>query len=323
MANVTFIIGNGLDLSLGLKTSYRDFYEYIQSNDLHPENRIYKAIYESQDGWADFELALGQYTHYLDKLPDKNKAQEAIDFHEELGILMEDLAEYLDKQEKNFDKLTNKPEFTIKGYFEELPDGQSNRFLGTVSQRPIIFQFITLNYTYVLEKILNDNSALLTPQGVRLESPLHIHGTLSENLTLGVSDDSQISTSISGTEKDDLIKPNLIGSMNDGRIERLRQIINNSSIIVLFGTSIGETDKYIWEIVNSWLVASPNRYIIIHKFDNTYSDSTRRSSRKQKQFNSNVQDKILRFSGLDGDGIANLKNRIFVIHNTKKLFIVK
>jgi len=322
MSRVAFIIGNGFDLSLGLKTSYRDFYEYVRSRKLHPENRIYKAITESPKTWADFELALGQYTNYIDKLPEKDRKKESVEFHEELEVLREDLAKYLHKQEKTVENIPDKPIFTARSYFEELPAGQAGRIQSLVSERPIDIQFITLNYTEALEKILSENRGLLSPQGVRLNSPHYIHGTLQENLTLGVSDESQLSPSMSGAEKDDLIKPSLIYSMNDGRIETLQQIIGNSSIVVLFGASIAETDKYIWEFVNQWLEGHSQRYIIIHKHDDSYLDSMRLSSRRQKQFTSNVQDKILRYSGLDGDGIAALKNRIFVIHNTKKLFTI-
>lgn len=320
MSVVTFIIGNGFDLSLGLKTSYRDFYDHVRSRSLHSDNRIYKAIQESPDSWADFELALGQYTNYIEKLPEEKRKMESEDFHEELTVLMEDLAKYLSDQEKSADIILNKPVFTSTSYFEELPSGQISMINKLVNQKPLNFQFTTLNYTGTLEETLQNISGVLSHEGVYIQTPHHIHGTLQENLTLGVSDESQLSKSMSGAEKDDLIKPSLIYSMNDGRIDVLRNMIKSSSIIVFFGTSIGETDKYIWELVNNWLAHSNDRYIIIHKHDDSYSDSIKISSRKQKQFNSNVQDKILRYSGLDGDGIAILKNRIFVVHNTKKLF---
>ncbi len=320
MANVTLIIGNGLDLSLGLKTSYRDFYAYVKSHNLHPENRIYKAIQESPETWADFELALGQYTNYIEKLAEKDRKQASIDFHEELEVLREDLAAYLEKQEKSMENMANKLNFTSTGYFAELPSGQADRIRRLLSHGRTNIQFITLNYTKCLEKILPDIKIPLARQSINVGEPHHIHGDLLENLTLGVSDESQLSPGMSGAEKDDLIKPSLIYSMNDGRIETLRQIINSSSIVVLFGASLGETDKYIWETLNKWVTNSPDGHIIIHKYDSAYMDSTRRSSRRQKQFTSNVQDKILRYSGLDGDGIEELRARIFVIHNTKKLF---
>lgn len=321
MSNVTFIIGNGLDLSLGFKTSYRDFYDYIEKNNLHPKNKIYKAIVEAPKTWADFEIALGQYTRYIDNLPEEDKKNESIKFHEELEELREDLYKYLSKQQKSGENMLNIPTFTETSYFEELPIGQANIIRDSVSQEPLRFHFITLNYTEILEKVLTDIRIRLS-RNILFSRPHHIHGTLLENLTLGVSEESQLSDTMSGTEKDDLIKPKLIYSMNDGRMRTLQITIDNSDVIVLFGTSIGETDKYIWELVNNWLTRYTNKYVIVHKHDKAYSDSIRRSSRKQKQFNSSVQDKILRYSGLDGDASTKLRNHIFIMHNTKKLFSI-
>lgn len=321
MSKVTFIIGNGFDLSLGLKTSYRDFYEYIKSLNLHPNNRIYKAIHEAPQTWSDFEVALGQYTHYIDKSLDGDRKNESIDFHEELEELRDDLADYLAKEEKRAKDMSDLPLFTETGYFEELPIGQANTISRVVSQMQVSMHFISLNYTETLKNTLTRYRSELLPR-ISLGFPHNIHGTLQDNLTLGVSDETQLSSTMSGAERDDLIKPTLIYSMNDSRIETLRKMIESSSVIVLFGTSIGETDKYIWELVNNWLGNGIGRYLIIHKHDDAYTDSVKRSSRRQKQFNSSVQDKILRYSGLDGDGITELKKRIFVVHNTKNLFNV-
>jgi hypothetical protein len=322
MAYVTFIVGNGLDLSMGLMTSYRSFYEYVEARHLHPDNRIYKAIQESPESWADFELSLGTYTSYIENLPEKDRKRESVKFHEELEELMDDLADYLDKQEKGAE-LIDDMNLTSEGFFEELPIGQRDRISVHLFQTPPSFEFITLNYTHTLDEVLSNNRTSLSNQRIALGAPLHIHGDLSENLTVGVSDESQLSSGMSGTEKDDLIKPSLIYSMNDGRIDAMYQLIQKSSVIVLFGTSIGETDKYIWQLLADWLVGATNRYVIIHKHDVDYTDSVRRSSRRQKQFTSNVQDKLLRYSGLDGNGITELRNRVFVIHNTKKLFTSK
>ena len=319
MAHITFIIGNGLDLSLGMKTSYGDFYEYVKTNRLHIENRIYKAIQDSPENWADFELSLGQYTKYIDNYPEKDKKSESIKFHEELEELKDDLAYYLDEQEKSSAQ-GDGLRLGYGGFYEELPVGQSDRIKNQLMQGPTVFQFISLNYTHSLEKILSNSSVPLSNRRIGIGSTLHVHGDLSENLTLGVSDESQLSESMSGSEKDDLIKPSLIYSMNDGRIDAMNQLIQNSSVLVLFGSSIGETDKYIWEILVDWLFKSSNTYVVIHKFDDSYNDNVRRSSRRQKQFTSSVQDKLLRYSGLDGNGIAEIKNRVFVVHNTKKMF---
>ena len=46
--NITFFIGNGFDLNLGLKTGYKSFYEYYTK--ACPEDMLSKAIS------ADYEL---------------------------------------------------------------------------------------------------------------------------------------------------------------------------------------------------------------------------------------------------------------------------
>lgn len=323
MASITYIIGNGLDLSLGLKTSYRDFYEYVKHHKLHPENRIYKAIAESPESWSDFELALGRYTDYIDRTPEQDKKAESIKFHDELEDLRVDLADYLEKEELSISEDASTTSITPDGYSTGLPVGQKQTISIAASQSRVVLHFITLNYTRTLEVVVANSVREFASYNVGTTEPLHIHGDLIEDLTLGVSDESQVSASMAGAEKDDLIKPSLIKSMNDGRIDALNRMIINSSIVVLFGTSIGETDKYIWQVVTDWLYAGNQRYVIIHKHDDAYTNDVRRSSRRRKQFDSNAQDKLLRYSGLDGDAIAELKNRIFVIHNSKSLFVSK
>ncbi len=324
-AYVTFIIGNGLDLSLGLKTSYKDFYEYAQAQQWHPQNRIYTQIKENPETWSDFELALGTYTHYIQKLPEKDQAKEANDLHEELEEIRQDLAAYLRLQEGSVENLPDKFSFSLAGdgFFDELRVGQRERIQSLLSARPVHIDFITLNYTKTLEKIISDRTLTNNSWGFRFRAPLHIHGNLSQDLTLGLSEESQLFSGMSTQEKDDLIKPTLIASMYDGRLAVLQQAINRSSLLVFFGTSIGETDKYLWTYAIDWLLGHPARHIIIHKYDRNYTESTELSSRKQKQFRNKVQNKLLDHVQLDESLKESLKERILVIHNTKRLFVPK
>lgn len=320
MANITFLIGNGLDLSLGLKSSYKDFYEYVKTNKLHPENKIYKDIQAKPESWADFELRLGKYTKYIDKLEVRAKNRESIILHEELFEIVEDLAEYIIDQETEVDKLPMTYRLSSDGFYKDLPDGQKNRIQGLLREKQTSIRFITLNYTTTLEKILSDTTMLSFPS-LTVYSPIHIHGMLSENLTLGVSDETQISAVLSGEERDDLIKPLLITSMNDSRLNNLNNTLETSNLLILYGTSIGLTDKYIWLRVLDWLYSRSQNYIIIHEYDFNYSSAARRHSRVQKQFIKTVQNKLLRHSNFTEDETNDLRNRIFVIHNSDKLFV--
>jgi len=320
MARITYIVGNGLDLSLDMNTSYRDFYEHMKMSKPRAENRIFKAIQESPENWGDFELSLGEYTHYLEKFPEKNLKTESIKLHEELEEIRDDLANYLAAEQKKAEDKINNTILTSNGYYIDLPSGQRSLIDRANANGGTTFQFITLNYTRTLEEILVNSSDRLLSRSIKLLKPHHIHGDLDEDMTLGVSDESQLSSSMTGAERDDLIKPNLIYSTNDGRMDTLTNMIKSSTTIVMYGTSIGETDKYIWRIVNDWLVENEKNHVIIHAHNSAYTTSVKRSSRMKNQFISNVQERLLRFSGQDGDTMAEMKSRVFVVHNTDNLF---
>lgn len=62
---ITFLIGNGFDLNLGLKTTYKDFYKnYLMTLDSEVINNnvLYKHIDKNIEDWVDFETRLGLFT---------------------------------------------------------------------------------------------------------------------------------------------------------------------------------------------------------------------------------------------------------------------
>ena len=62
--NITFLIGNGFDLNLGLNTGYKDFlkeYVRIKSN-VYYLDKFKEDILENFDTWASAEEAFGKYT---------------------------------------------------------------------------------------------------------------------------------------------------------------------------------------------------------------------------------------------------------------------
>lgn len=62
IVNFTFVIGNGFDINLGLKTKYTDFYEYIIKNNLSEDNIFFERIQKDIKYWEDFEKMLGIMT---------------------------------------------------------------------------------------------------------------------------------------------------------------------------------------------------------------------------------------------------------------------
>ena len=57
--NITFLIGNGFDLNLGLNTRYSDFYPYFIEKST--ENNMIRTWLEADELlWADLEEQLGK-----------------------------------------------------------------------------------------------------------------------------------------------------------------------------------------------------------------------------------------------------------------------
>ncbi|EMA4239845.1 hypothetical protein U3B20_002871, partial [Listeria monocytogenes] len=62
---ITYLIGNGFDISMGLNTSYSNFYDFIKENKTQEEieaNCLYRNINKNIDLWRDFEVSMGLYT---------------------------------------------------------------------------------------------------------------------------------------------------------------------------------------------------------------------------------------------------------------------
>ena len=89
MKEITFFIGNGFDINVGLATRYSDFYKYFIEQ--FPDNMIALEIGKDYEYWSDLEVALGKYTSKITS--DKEE-----DFWESEDILEQSLADYLEMQ---------------------------------------------------------------------------------------------------------------------------------------------------------------------------------------------------------------------------------
>lgn len=319
---VTFIIGNGLDLNLGLKTSYSHFYEHVQHTKARSKNQIYTSIEEDPETWANFEYKLGTLTNTLEEFEGETLHKKISRFYDDLEQVQHDLAEYLTSEQSKIKESDVKVDLTKTGFYLELPMGQRPKVAELISQNGYTtFNFVTLNYTSTLNNILPPNNTLQLRFKTSVGAIHHLHGTLKENMTMGVGDDTQISGILSGDDRDELIKPRSIETSNDDRLITMDRLLNQGNVVVLFGTSIGETDNYLWKHLVDWLRLSKSRCIVIHAHDRSFSEDSQRIPRRRKLFISSVQNQLLDFSDIDESLKIELRKRIFVIHNTKNLFI--
>lgn len=278
---ITFLIGNGFDINLGLKTKYADFYDYYKEH-AKKDSLILHWMQEDDDkgNWADLEYALGNKIEDV----DEENLEAFMDSHAELDSL---LLEYLETEQNKYSvdaaekAISAEIARSLKSIPADLTVEDRNSFEATCrafANKEFQYWFITFNYTDLLDmmigKVSNANLNLGThtaPNGQTKKHIIgevhHVHGTMTEGVVLGVNDESQINNEV--LSKNDMFKNIFLKrcinrQMGQRRTERAEEIINKSQIICIFGMSIGITDRRWWEIITTWLLASEHRKLLIY-----------------------------------------------------------
>lgn len=118
---ITFFIGNGFDLNLGLKTQYKDFLDVYTSESSLAETKKDSILYyfkneisKNEKLWSDAELAFGQLTKNFKS--DNKNAEDFSECHEDFCV---NLANYLTAQENRLN-FNNLKEITSKALYNAL-----------------------------------------------------------------------------------------------------------------------------------------------------------------------------------------------------------
>ncbi len=274
--NITFIIGNGFDLNLDLKTKYIDFYNYyfkIESDKKPIQNfKAYlKEKLNEEAKWKDLEVALGEYTENIGTEDDFVSIYDDVIFY---------LKEYLQKQNVSFNAQGQNEFINDLIHFEDyLSDVEKHMILNFrklyAQESHWFINIVSFNYTSMIEKILGyDNKSIQIGDNeykkkVMLDNIYHIHGTLDSYMVLGVNDSTQIKNKAfkkNNDIKDKLVKPETNKQARNGIDEKCKDIIKDSQIICLYGTSVGDTDKMWWNLIGSQLRDRENLKVIYFEY---------------------------------------------------------
>jgi hypothetical protein len=347
--NITFLLGNGFDIQCGLQTSYINFYGYIlkkkYSLELFQEmdekfvskidNMIYSEIYKYKDSietWADLEFQLGLFTKRLKEENQDTSIAES--FFDDFETLREDLNDYLkfiqikDDTQINDDfseiLFTTMDKF-FYGVLEQEYD-EIKYILGENTNSHFNYRFISFNYTNSLQIIFQNCSKNKKINGfsssnysqVFNKTIINVHGVIDRFLTLGLNDETQLASDF--FEKDDLndlLKPNSLENSREYRRRNAKNTIENSDIIVIFGMSIGSTDKHWWEKIAEVLLKAKNKKLIIHLYE---KEPSYLSSRKVRLRRKKKEDEFL--SHLDNldlsdEKISQLRKQTYIVTNSE------
>ena len=336
---VLWLFGNGLDISLGLKTSYYDFYQFLLTLEvkglISENNIIYKQLkcdfeHNKQDLWSDYELRLGDLTNQISEEDIKRFTDDKI----EIDLLLSD---YLKSEEQKLNIDKDKVYGVLTNSFSEIANCSRRvdndavmQLLATSHYSNFNFKAISFNYTKTVSSLWCENLKELknfrikdypsTSYSCLLDRPFYLHGTLDDGeMIIGVNDTSQIiNSNLKDNEElgDVLIKTNLLNNAGQLHFEEFCNNVRNSDIICLYGLSVGKTDSCYWNFLKNRLVGTGAILIIYHYRKDFKVNHITQKDRVIKE----VKNNFYLNSNATDDEIRNIKNRIIVEIN-HQLFI--
>ena len=209
MTNCVYIFGNGLDLRIGLPTSYRDFLNFYEGEECpNREVEVVKHDFISEvkgkqgknPQWKDLEIALGLFTNKV------STVDIYISFYRDF---CRNLRNYLYGLENLIDGFPNNAK---NKFIEDLRSPvnyldlnfQKANFNRLVPNDNVNASIITFNYTHTIESLLDweDIDKPLVFNSFKIEAIKHIHGKILEtDLLFGLNDISQIANKIFCTDE--------------------------------------------------------------------------------------------------------------------------
>lgn len=324
--NTLFIFGNGFDLNLGLKTSYRDFYNYYGKNHSAYDSimRLKKHIGKNKDVyWSDLEIALGKYTLDFNTTEDFDEVVD--DLRQELSIYLMNMQHHLEKMPLNKNKFLSDlvyPEKYLTPLEKEIFDKFKKDFLNNQWH----FNIVTFNYTNSIEKILDVIESSKFSEHHSLEGTKkignylnpnieHIHGFANKRMVLGVNDLSQVQNKKLHNNIDILeaiIKPQCNSAIGEKSSDNFNSQIDTADLICVFGMSFGDSDKIWWEKIGDKLVNSNSRMIIFNKSADIDPMSIYKANRVRRK----IKNHFLQQTGLSAEFQKIIDERVFVGVNT-------
>lgn len=341
--NVLFLIGNGFDINAGLKTSakelvqikYKEYLDGLKQDKGSDFPKYLTTLHESIENkienWSDVEMALGDLTARYNE-----KELSETDFLQAFDNLREKLAEYLLEEVAKTDQIKISESVAQElrnNILNYMRDGLNrvdrlkiDSFQHGKLRENINVSFVNFNYTILLERILREcaGHGMLTkifkPGQLRYVTdigpmPFHIHGEVQsrDGIIIGVNDEKQIAAEpfrLSADLTSELIKPTVNDMCGEQKNELFKKYISDSTIIIIFGMSLGATDAIWWKEIAQHLLTSANTFLIIgSRIDKEgYISSASLKPKLREQ----IKTKFLKSSGIDESEWENIQNNILI-----------
>ena len=325
--NIVYLIGNGFDLNLDMKTKFEHFNDYFLFNPRDGDSphikKLKDEIEDDKENWSDLEHALGNYLSKLDE-------NEAITLHRHLIIHLskyiayeEDRCIFGEGQKSRFWEYLKYPYSNNRLLFAE--QNEIDDYSMNFRSHSVDIKIITFNYTRLIEKLseyVNNTLQIGTQKhnntlySINLSEIEHVHGIADERMILGVNDVSQIANKKLQDKAaviDRYVKPacnSTYGLMHD---EKCQQWIQKANLLCLFGLSFGDTDKKWWELVGQALTKGCRTILFEHNLEKTFDGNQGPDIKEGKEA---VKDRFLSKTNLDEGLRSKIKKIMYVAYNT-------
>lgn len=324
--NITFLIGNGFDVNLGLKTKYKEFIEIYKDipNKNLTVHEFKKQIDSNKELWVDAELAFGQCTI---NFRGPSAAMNVLACHEDFCI---ELAKYLRNEEIKLDvvydeelikKATSVGLRDIKKGFRIEEAENIQNFINGFSSG-LVYNFITYNYTRTLDKCLDCTKRDVKALGNNGNNPnrigdiVHIHGTTEDDMIFGLNDETQIVNMEIFKDAEPEILSQIVkvkaNKMYRRKMdEKANNLLSGSHIIYIYGMSLGETDKLWWERICNLLIKRTTVRVIVYSYETKQFES-RLLGAKYAIAERKIKEKLLSYLKLTEEQKQSIMPRIHV-----------
>lgn len=233
-----YVVGNGLDLSCGFKTSYSDFMESLNPIQAHSNELInYLQRTYLNENWIDLEIELITYAHRLPDLETYKKDTETLKTY---------LKRYLERIKWETMNLESQGLQIIKEYID------NNLYI------------LNFNYSKTVEEYIRRFFSQ-KENHVKIN---HIHGTLKDNdMIIGVQDNVDLPKKANFLYKSRHVNPQKVADISN--------ILKRAEKIIFFGYSLGETDHSYFDFLfetQSANEATSKNFIFYHYGDDARNE---------------------------------------------------
>lgn len=335
---ITWIIGNGFDVNLGLKTGYRDFRERVYFTDSCKSELRNKLVQKLVDAdldelgtaelWSDLEELLGKATEYYE-------ASEIGVFYETFEEMERLLTDCVHVQESRLpDALPGEciDEFkeSVARFDGRMVPQDRRRFNLEGVAASIVHRFVSLNYTQALTRFIDaacDENRLMSQHKVGgstyrdiAEKPFYVHGAINEggegtDVIFGLDSPEQIANEAFSRDAgfaEAWVKASrntdLYGNTNE---QELQALIADADVFCVYGCSMGKTDGRIWRAIGDRLIHYRDTKLVLFVYDLPYRHGY--GHREYQAVRESWRGTFQQAAGLSDEDMASLDGRIFFV----------